>query len=73
MTCGVTFTFGGLRINPEAAVIGANDRPIPGLFACGSAAGGLFYFNYPGGSGLTACAVFGRVAGASAAASMRVK
>jgi hypothetical protein len=31
------------------------------------AAGGLFYFNYPGGSGLTSGAVFGRIAGTSAA------
>ena len=29
--------------------------------------GGLFYDNYPGGSGLMAGAVFGRIAGANAA------
>ena len=29
--------------------------------------GGLFYFNYPGGSGLTSGAVFGRIAGSAAA------
>ena len=28
--------------------------------------GGLFYFNYPGGSGLCAGAVFGKIAGDSA-------
>jgi tricarballylate dehydrogenase len=28
--------------------------------------GGLFYFNYPGGTGLMAGAVFGRLAGTSA-------
>jgi tricarballylate dehydrogenase len=38
-----------------------------GLYACGEMAGGLFYFNYPGGSGLTAGAVFGRIAGTNAA------
>jgi tricarballylate dehydrogenase len=41
--------------------------PIPGLFAAGSMVGGLFYFNYPGGAGLMAAGVFGRVAGAGAA------
>ncbi len=68
VTCGITFTFGGLRISPGAEVKDTAGRPIPGLFACGSAIGGLFYFNYPGGSGLTAGAVFGRIAGAAAAA-----
>jgi tricarballylate dehydrogenase len=29
--------------------------------------GGLFHINYPGGTGLTSGAVFGRIAGASAA------
>jgi tricarballylate dehydrogenase len=29
--------------------------------------GGLFYYNYPGGAGLTSAAVFGRIAGCSAA------
>jgi tricarballylate dehydrogenase len=31
-------------------------------------AGGIFYFNYPGGSGLTNGSVFGRIAGRNAAA-----
>jgi tricarballylate dehydrogenase len=43
-------------------------EPIPGLYAAGELVGGLFYFNYPGGSGLTNGAVFGRIAGANAAA-----
>ena len=43
-------------------------RPIPGLYAAGELVGGLFYQNYPGGAGLMAGAVFGRIAGASAAA-----
>ena len=41
--------------------------PIPGLYAAGELVGGLFYFNYPGGTGLMAGAVFGRLAGDSAA------
>ena len=67
ITCGITFTFGGLRIDPEAQVLDVAGAPMPGLFAAGELVGGLFYFNYPGGSGLMAGAVFGRIAGASAA------
>lgn len=68
ITCGITFTFGGLAINPRSgAVLSEEGDPIPGLFACGELVGGLFYFNYPGGSGLTSGAVFGRLAGAQAA------
>ena len=67
VTCGITFTFGGLRINTDAQVISTDGEPIPGLFAAGELVGGIFYFNYPGGTGLTNGAVFGRIAGASAA------
>ena len=42
------------------------DKPIKGLFACGEIVGGVFYGGYPGGSGLTSGAVFGRLAGSSA-------
>ena len=65
-TCGVTFTFGGLRIDTEAAVLDAAEERIPGLYAAGELVGGLFYFNYPGGTGLMAGAVFGKIAGTSA-------
>jgi tricarballylate dehydrogenase len=68
VTCGITFTFGGLRINNNAQVMSTDGEPIPGLFAAGELVGGLFWFNYPGGSGLTNGSVFGRIAGASAAA-----
>ncbi len=68
VTCGVTFTFGGLRIDSEAAVLNTDHRPIAGLYAAGELVGGLFYFNYPGGTGLTSGAVFGRIAGTAAAA-----
>ena len=37
------------------------------LYAAGEMIGGIFYFNYPGGSGLTSGAVFGKIAGRSAA------
>jgi tricarballylate dehydrogenase len=67
VTCGVTFTFGGLRIDRDARVIDADGAPIEGLYAAGELVGGLFYNNYPGGSGLMAGAVFGRIAGSAAA------
>ncbi len=67
VTCGITFTFGGLRINTGAQVLDTDGAPIPGLYAAGELVGGIFYFNYPGGTGLTNGAVFGRIAGTSAA------
>ena len=67
MTCGITFTFGGLRINTDAEVLDSDLRPIPGLYAAGELVGGVFYNNYPGGAGLMAGAVFGKIAGTSAA------
>lgn len=66
VTCGITFTFGGLRIDQGARVLDRQGRPIPGLYAAGELVGGLFYHNYPGGSGLMSGAVFGRRAGSSA-------
>ncbi len=69
--CGITFTFGGLRIDTEARVLDADQVPIPGLYACGELVGGIFYFNYPGGSGLINGAVFGRLAGATAVADIQ--
>ena len=42
--------------------------PINGLYAAGEVVGGIFYGNYPGGSGLMSGAVFGKIAGLSAAA-----
>ncbi len=67
VTCGITFTFGGLRINTDAQVLSTDGEPIAGLYAAGELVGGIFYFNYPGGTGLTNGAVFGRIAGTSAA------
>ena len=68
ITCGITFTFGGLRINPKTSQVISDDHaPIPGLYAAGELVGGLFYFNYPGGTGLMSGSVFGRQAGVNAA------
>ena len=68
VTCGITFTFGGLRIDSDGRVLDTGERPIPGLYGAGELVGGLFYFNYPGGTGLMSGAVFGRIAGGSAGA-----
>ena len=67
VTCGVTFSFGGLKIDTEARVISSDGGPIPGLYAAGELVGGIFWFNYPGGTGLTNGSVFGRIAGGNAA------
>jgi tricarballylate dehydrogenase len=67
VTCGITFTFGGIRVNRHAAVLRPDGIPIPGLYAAGELVGGLFSGNYPGGSGLTAGSVYGRLAGSAAA------
>ena len=69
-TCGITFTFGGLRIEAETGqVLDVHLNPIEGLYCAGEMVGGLFYFNYPSGTGLVSGAVFGRIAGRGAATS----
>lgn len=65
--CGITFTFGGLKIDTTTRVLDNEDEPIPGLFAAGELVGGLYYFNYPGSTGLMAGSIFGRTAGSQAA------
>jgi len=68
VTCGVTFSFGGLKITNDGEVQDTGGNPIPGLYAAGELVGGIFYHNYPGGTGLTSGSVFGRLSGTSAAA-----
>ena len=67
VTTGISFTFGGVKINTRGQIVTNAQEPIPGLYAAGEMVGGLFYYNYPGGSGLSAGMVFGRLSGASAA------
>ena len=67
VTGGITFTFGGLKINQDAQVIATDWKPVPGLYTCGEMVGGLFHYNYALGTGLMSGAVFGRIAGRSAA------
>lgn len=66
--CGITFTYGGLMINEAGQVMNRDDKSIAGLYAAGEITGGVFYHNYPSGSGLMLGAVFGRLAGTGAAA-----
>jgi len=68
VTCGITFTYGGIAIDTKARVLDTSDKPISGLYATGEITGGFFYYNYPGGAGLMRGAVFGRLAGTHAAA-----
>ena len=63
VTCGITFTFGGLKSDTYGRVLTSDGSPIHGLFVCGEMLGGLFSENYPGGTGLAAGMVFGRRAG----------
>ena len=67
VTGGITFTYGGLKISKNGNVLDQNDQNIQGLYACGELVGGVFLNGYPGGSGLTSGAVFGRKAGSAAA------
>jgi succinate dehydrogenase/fumarate reductase flavoprotein subunit len=53
----ITFTFGGVLIDPEARALDQDGEPIPGLLAAGSDAGGLYHRAYAGG--LAAALVFG--------------
>ncbi|KAL4904652.1 hypothetical protein BDW74DRAFT_185549 [Aspergillus multicolor] len=67
VTCGITLTYGGLKVDDGARVLNNEGLVMPGLYAVGDIAGGFFAFNYLGGWGLTKGAVFGRLAGKSAA------
>lgn len=67
VTGGLTFTFGGLRVDTNGSVLAAGGEPIRGLYAAGEIVGGLFYGNYAAGTGLTTGAVIGKIAGERAA------
>jgi succinate dehydrogenase/fumarate reductase flavoprotein subunit len=66
----ITFTFGGIQIDRDARVLDEGDRPIPGLFAAGADAGGVYVRAYAGG--LAAALVFGLRAAQTAAATTSV-
>ena len=71
VTGGITFTYGGLKVSEAGGVVHDDGHDIPGLYACGELVGGVFFNGYPGGSGLTSGAVFGRRAGYGASQYVR--
>ncbi|MDO4936750.1 MAG: FAD-dependent oxidoreductase [Sutterellaceae bacterium] len=64
---GMASTFGGPKIDADARVVNFENQPIPGLYAAGAAAGGVWYQDDIGGNQLGGGMVFGRVAGRHAA------
>ncbi|MDY6009649.1 MAG: FAD-dependent oxidoreductase [Duodenibacillus sp.] len=65
---GMTATFGGPLINTKTEIQNLDGKSIPGLYAAGNSAGGIFFHNYAGGAQLGAATVFGRIAGREMAA-----
>ena len=68
VTGGITYTYGGPKIDSCARVVNMEDRPIPGLFAAGEMVGGILFHNSLRAAGLMHGAVFGKLAGVNAAA-----
>lgn len=66
VSCGITFTYGGLKTNRRAQVLDSNDWPIEGLYASGEIIGGIFFHNYAGATGQLSGAVFATIAGKNA-------
>ena len=69
VTGGITYTYGGLKIDVGARVLDADDRPIPGLYAAGIIVGGIFVHGSLRAAGLMHGAVYGKIAGTAAAKS----
>jgi succinate dehydrogenase/fumarate reductase flavoprotein subunit len=63
---GITFTYGGARVDRRAQVLDSTGQPLPGLFAAGADAGGIYTRGYTGG--LSIGLAYGRIAGKEAAA-----
>jgi tricarballylate dehydrogenase len=61
LVCAICYTFGGIKTDAEARVLG-NAGPISGLFAAGEITG-QFYGKAPGGTSVLRALVFGRIAG----------
>lgn len=61
------FTFGGLKVDPKARVLDRDGEPIAGLYAAGEIIGS-YYGNYTGATSVLKGLVFGKIAGADAAA-----
>ncbi len=68
VTAGIHHTMGGLVINTDTCVLNTAGEVIPGLFAAGEVTGGVHGANRLGGNAVADFTVFGRIAGANAAA-----
>ena len=68
VSAGVHHTMGGVVINSSTEVLKEDGSIIPGLFAAGEVTGGVHGANRLGGTAVADFVVFGRIAGASAAA-----
>ena len=68
VSAGVHHTMGGVVINSSTEVLKEDGSVIPGLFAAGEVTGGVHGANRLGGTAVADFVVFGRIAGASAAA-----
>ena len=62
---GITFTYGGAKVNAQAQVLDKTDQPIPGLYVAGADCGGIYTRGYTGG--LCIGLAYGLIAGEGAA------
>lgn len=67
ITAANVFTFGGLKVDPRAQVVDRDGGIVRGLYAAGEIIGS-YYTRYTGSTSVLKGAVFGRIAGAEAAA-----
>ena len=67
---GITFTYGGAKVNANAQILDKTDCPIPGLFAAGADCGGIYTRGYTGG--LSMGLAYGLIAGKNAAQHARL-
>jgi tricarballylate dehydrogenase len=63
----IAYTFGGVATDADAQVLGKSGEPIPGLYAAGETTG-HFFGTAPNAVAMLRALVFGRIAGARAAA-----
>ena len=71
MKPGITFTYGGVRINAKTEVLDSAGQRIEGLYAAGADAGGVYTRGYTGG--LSLALAFGLIAGKRAAERLKPK
>lgn len=67
ITTGITFSFGGIKVDKDAMILNTEGKPIKKLYAPGEMVGGSPYYNYAMGSGITKNIVLGGIAGYNAA------